>query len=141
MYRVIKEVRWEAAHRLLNYKGKCANIHGHSYRAIFTFESNKLDENGMVIDFTILKKALQTWLDEYWDHSLILNKLDPLIDSIKDLRNSVDTKIYLFDGNPTAENMARALFSIANNIFKPNVYFVSVEVFEGRKSSAVYIIR
>ena len=140
MYKVIKEVRWEAAHRLLNYEGKCANIHGHSYRAIFTFGSNNLDENGMVIDFTILKKELQAWLDQYWDHALILNKLDPLIDVIR------DNKVYIFDGNPTAENMARSLFSVANSIFGTDVkkgsgfYLVSVEVFEGPKSSAMYTL-
>ena len=134
MYKVIREVNWEAAHRLLRYKGKCANIHGHSYRAIFTFGSDKLDENGMVIDFTILKKELQAWLDKYWDHALMLNKLDPLT-------NIIGTRIYLFDGNPTAENMARSLFSIANNMFKPDVHLVSVEVFEGLKSSATYTLK
>jgi len=143
VYKVIKEVKWEAAHRLLNYKGKCANIHGHSYRAIFTFGSNNLNEDGMVVDFTILKKELQGWLDKYWDHALILNKLDPLT---MDHNVISANKLFILDGNPTAENMTRFLFDAANNIFGTDVkkgsgfYLVSVEVFEGSKSSAMYTL-
>lgn len=134
MYKVVKEVRWEAAHRLLNYEGKCANIHGHSYRAIFTFESNDLDEKGMVIDFTVLKRKIQGWIDDNWDHALILNCKDLLLDVIGTHRH------FTIDGNPTAEKMAENLFYYFRPEFQ-NVNLVSVEVFEGPKSSAIYTLR
>ena len=131
MYQVTKEIEWSAAHRLLNYKGKCANIHGHSYRAIFTFEGNTLDENGMVIDFTILKEKIQKWIDENWDHALILSHEDPLLNITK------TNKHFIINGNPTAENMAEFLFYYFRTEFT-RISLISVEVFEGLKSSAIY---
>lgn len=131
MFKVVKEVRWEAAHRLLDYVGKCANIHGHSYRAIFTFESKNLDKKGMVIDFSTLKRKIQGWLDEHWDHALILSNKDPLLNVIS------ANKYYVLDGNPTAEKMAELLFEHFNAVFS-YITLVSVEVFEGSKSSAIY---
>ena len=134
MYKVVKEVRWEAAHRLLRYEGKCANIHGHSYKAIFTFESNDLDEKGMVIDFTVLKEKIQGWIDGNWDHALILNVADNFKNIIK------TNKYFAISGNPTAEKMAEFLFYYFRPEFQ-NVNLVSVEVFEGLKSSAIYTLR
>lgn len=133
MFKVTKEVRWEAAHRLLNYEGKCANIHGHSYRAIFTFESKSLNEKGMVIDFKILKEKIQGWLDENWDHALILCDPDPLLKAV----SVSGHRHYALNGNPTAENMAEFLFLLFEPAF-PGITLVSVEVFEGSKSSAIY---
>lgn len=134
MYKVVKEVRWEAAHRLLGYEGKCANIHGHSYRAIFTFESNDLDEKGMVIDFTVLKEKIQGWIDKNWDHALILNCKDLLLNVIGTHRH------FTIDENPTAEKMAEFLFYYFRPEFQ-KVNLVSVKVFEGLKSSAIYTLR
>lgn len=137
MFKVVKEVRWEAAHRLLDYEGKCANIHGHSYRAIFTFKSafgfekSELNKDGMVIDFSILKEKIQGWIDTYWDHALILCAKDPLVNIIYSQR------YFVLDGNPTAENMAELLFNYFRSSFR-NIDLVSVEVFEGTKSSAIY---
>lgn len=137
MYKVVKEVRWEAAHRLLNYAGKCAYLHGHSYRAIFTFVSSldfeKLNKDGMIVDFSILKEKIQRWLDENWDHSCILNEADPLM-------NILGSRVCVIQGNPTAENMAKFLFDNFRLAFF-EITLVSVEVFEGLKSSAVYMNR
>jgi 6-pyruvoyltetrahydropterin/6-carboxytetrahydropterin synthase len=147
MYKVTKEVKWEAAHRLLGYKGSCGNIHGHSYKAIFTFEAKELDEMGMVLDFSYIKREIKNWIDINWDHSLILYDKDPLVRLL-----SEKTKIFTLQGNPTAENMAKHLFhlfyivtnwgpnhfgsSIQQGVSK--IKFVSVEVFETLTSSAIY---
>ena len=36
--KVAKEFRWEMAHRLQHHKGKCSNLHGHSYKMIVEFK-------------------------------------------------------------------------------------------------------
>ena len=59
MYRVTKEIWFCYGHRLLNYNGKCANLHGHNGKAVITIETAQLDSLGMVIDFTDIKKI---WL-------------------------------------------------------------------------------
>lgn len=62
------EMYFDAAHYLPNYKGKCANIHGHTYRVIV--EISGITKNGMLVDFTILKKEIKSVIDQL-DHTLL----------------------------------------------------------------------
>lgn len=64
------------AHRQHKHKGHCRLIHGHSWDFKFTFAAAKLDDNGFVIDFGALK-PLKAWIDEKFDHTLVLNQDDP----------------------------------------------------------------
>lgn len=100
MQSVTKSLHFCAGHRLYQYNGACSNIHGHNYRVEITI-AGEPDELGMVLDFKTIKATIGKWLDENWDHALLLNKDDPLI---------IDTKTFRTDGNPTAEYMARYLF-------------------------------
>lgn len=87
-------------------------IHGHNY--IVTVElvadSSTLNQDGMVIDFKLMKKELHQFFDKY-DHSMILQKDHPLVGVY--LRNYKDhyidleqTRLFVWDQNPTAEYMA-----------------------------------
>ena len=137
MFKVVKEVRWEAAHRLFPYIGRCANIHGHSWRAIFTFQKENVNDTGMVIDFTNVKKVVRKWIDAKWDHACILCYVDPLVTSL----NITDNKIFTLGGNPTSENMAKFLFDFFTKTFQgidSELKLESVEVFESATSSAIY---
>ena len=83
MYRVTKRMEISGAHFLkLDYESKCSSLHGHNWIITVTVESETLDRNGMVVDFS----------------------------KIKDVVNQLDHKCIndvLGDINPTAENMAR----------------------------------
>lgn len=82
MYYVKKSLEVSAAHSLeLDYESKCENLHGHNWNIDIYLKSEKLDSNGMVMDFTIIKKR-------------IMDKMDH-----KNLNE-------VFDFNPTAENIA-----------------------------------
>jgi len=48
---------FDAAHYLPGYDGKCANVHGHTYRLGVNLEG-KVNENGIVIDFAELKSIV-----------------------------------------------------------------------------------
>ena len=67
-----KEFRFEAAHKLPNHDGKCARLHGHSWRGVVYVAGNALVENGpqegMVIDYGTIKSYLQPLVDGYLDH-------------------------------------------------------------------------
>jgi len=106
------KVHFDAAHRLIGHKGKCNNLHGHTYSLEVTVVADKLDELGMVVDFSILKGEIKSWIDTYFDHNVILWSQD------KDLGESIAAvtkqKIYYMPYNPTAENMA---FYLKSNIF------------------------
>lgn len=83
MYEVIKSFEISAAHRLvLPYDSKCTNLHGHNWQITVYLKSETLNENGMVMDFTLIKKKIQ----DKFDHKVI---------------NDV------VDFNPTAENLAK----------------------------------
>ena len=64
MFRVTKEIHFCYGHRLLNYAGKCRHLHGHNGRAVITLEADALDELGMVLDFSRLKRVVGGWIDE-----------------------------------------------------------------------------
>ena len=102
MFIVKKRMEIAGAHRLnLNYESKCANLHGHNWIVTVWCKSQTLDANGMVIDFTHIKREVQEKLDHKF-----LNDVVPF--------------------NPTAENIAKW---VCEQI--PHCYRVSVQESEG----------
>ena len=59
-----------AAHRLESYKGKCEALHGHNFTVEAIFEGEKIDGDGMLVDFAILKGYLREVLSEL-DHTYL----------------------------------------------------------------------
>jgi 6-pyruvoyltetrahydropterin/6-carboxytetrahydropterin synthase len=59
---------FEAAHRLPWHPGKCAGLHGHSYRLDVTV-AGPLDDNGIVVDFDNLHAIVNDQVIDQWDHS------------------------------------------------------------------------
>ena len=53
-----KYFKFDAAHNLVHYHGKCEKLHGHTYHMSVTLKGTP-DEEGMVFDFTELKKAVK----------------------------------------------------------------------------------
>jgi 6-pyruvoyltetrahydropterin/6-carboxytetrahydropterin synthase len=62
-----KDFTFDAAHRLEQYHGKCEALHGHTYRLEVTLEGMP-DEEGMVMDFLVLKDLVKTHVLSYLDH-------------------------------------------------------------------------
>ncbi len=108
MFRVTREIDFCYGHRLLNYDGKCKHLHGHNGLAIITIEAEKLDERGMVLDFTDIKQVVSRWIDENLDHRMILQRDDPIVPVLE----AHGEPLYLMDSNPTAENIAKLIFDI-----------------------------
>jgi 6-pyruvoyltetrahydropterin/6-carboxytetrahydropterin synthase len=100
-------IGFDSAHRIIGHKGKCRMLHGHRYTLEATFESNQLNELGMVIDFGIIKQKLNNWLNSNWDHNTILNIKDQKLGNL--ISNITGQKIFYLNENPTAENMANFL--------------------------------
>lgn len=83
MYYVSKRMEISACHSLtLSYESKCQNLHGHNWVITVFCKAEELNQDGMVVDFSHIKKAIHARLD----HGN-LNELLPF--------------------NPTAENMAK----------------------------------
>ncbi len=138
------EVKFDAAHRLSNYKGQCSRLHGHTYRVIVTVKSKKLNNWGAVMDFGDLKKIFKKVIEDKYDHKTIL--------LLEDSENQAFSKVVNEDWitwmnkNPTAENMARDIWKNLTphlqrfkNINKlKGIKLDSVTVYETTTNSATY---
>src|SRR5215210_2111888 len=109
MFRVTKEIHFCYGHRLLNYAGKCRNLHGHNGKAVITLEAPDLDALGMVVDFSDIKRKGGVWIDEELDHRMRLHHDDPALPELRRLGEPV----VVLDVNPTAENIARLIYDHA----------------------------
>jgi 6-pyruvoyltetrahydropterin/6-carboxytetrahydropterin synthase len=70
---------FESTHRLPHLPGKCISLHGHSWWAETTVTAPSPDEDGVVVEFGPLKKALRAWIDDHVDHGVLLGPNDPLV--------------------------------------------------------------
>lgn len=115
MLYITRILEFDAGHRLVGHEGKCRHLHGHRYKAEIVVSADSLDSIGRVIDFSVIKEKVGGWIDVNWDHNLLLNAKDPLAmigsDTIKSLVG--DRPPYLFANNPTAENIAKELFTVS----------------------------
>lgn len=71
------------AHRQPKHSGHCALIHGHNWTWTFTFAAETLDECGFVVDFGKLK-FLRKFLEDTFDHALVLSHDDPHLTKLLD---------------------------------------------------------
>ena len=131
MYSVRTEGSFDAAHFLANYQGKCRNLHGHRWRVIIEVKSETL-ENGMVIDFTEIKKDLKDMLEQY-DHSLIIEE-NTASEKLLEALNEDDYKINIVKFRPTAESFAHFFFSE----LKKKYNISKVKVYETPNNCAIY---
>jgi 6-pyruvoyltetrahydropterin/6-carboxytetrahydropterin synthase len=147
MYSIKKHFKFEASHRLMCMKEghPCRNLHGHSYVVFVEIKVDgmeNLENPNMIIDFSKLK-SFQKWLDENYDHALILNPADKLYDVMKSFDEEMKV-CTIPNGDPTAENMAVFFTDIVDTIANPyvsgkvNKYIITVEVFETVGNSASF---
>lgn len=131
MFTIVKQLDFAYGHRLLNYDGKCRHLHGHNAKVEIVLAGDELDERGMVVDFGDVKRAMNAWIDEHFDHRMLLNKKDPLIPLLEEQGEP----LYLMDGNPTAEGIARHLHTVARELGFP---VQEIRFWESPSSLAVY---
>lgn len=106
MFRVTREIQFCYGHRLLNYEGKCRYLHGHNGIAVISIEAERLDDRGMVLDFSDIKRVVSGWIDDSLDHRMILCKDDPAVPTLREMGEP----LFLIDANPTAENIAKLIY-------------------------------
>lgn len=124
-----------AGHRVYGHESKCSNLHGHNYRIHFKCEGRK-DELGRVVDFSVIKKKLCMWLEDHWDHKMLLWENDPICLSL----HKIDPDgVVIVPFNPTAENMCDYLLNVvgAFQMMNEACTLVEVRIEETAKCSAV----
>jgi 6-pyruvoyltetrahydropterin/6-carboxytetrahydropterin synthase len=127
------------AHRLYGYVGKCQRLHGHNYGITFMLQGKDLNDQGMLIDFGQVKQRLGQWLDDNWDHRLMLYSKDEMAKAIPP-KFKKDYGIITVPFNPTAEGMAHYLLhKICAVTFGPEskIQVIAVEVEETQNCRAI----
>lgn len=106
----VRQIGFDAGHRVFGHESKCATFHGHRYTAEVYCKALDLDKIGRVIDFSVIKERIGGWIDQHWDHAMIVWEKDADVEKIKEL--SGFKKPFISDFNPTAENMAEFLLKV-----------------------------
>ena len=120
MYEIRIKSDFAAAHNLRDVGGKCESLHGHNFTVEVAVESEGLGEQGMVMDFRVLKAKTLGILDNLDHH--YLNELP------------------FFKGtNPSSENLAAYIFAeIARQVDQGSRRVSWVSVWESETSQATY---
>jgi len=120
MYEILIKGDFSSAHNLRGYKGRCEELHGHSWKVEARFEKEGLNDIGISVDFVTLKSRLK----------YILKKLD----------HTYLNKIEVFKTiNPSAENIARFIYTrLKSSIKEKGLFLKSLSVWESDTSCATY---
>ena len=121
MYSISVEGRFSSSHFLNDYDGDCARIHGHNWKVQVEVRGNHVADDGMLMDFTVLKKELDAVAAEF-DHTII-----------NDHAYFKDNRI-----NPTAETLAHYFCLRLEACVHPNRIH-RVSIFETDDTIASYL--
>ena len=118
MYTLKKSFKVETGHVLdTSYMGECQRFHGHSAKIVVSVCALGLNEDGMVMDFKLLKELFKPLYDKL-DHRFLISErkakrlLYPCEGDIGAL--CADFGIEVVSFNPTAENIAKWLYDSFN---------------------------
>lgn len=120
MFRLKVVSFFSAAHSLREYYGECEAVHGHNWKVEVVIEKGQLNEQGLAIDFKILKSKVNEVLDEL-DHKNI---------------NEIE---FFKKNNPSSENIARYIYGrMSESLKQTGCKVKEVTVWEQRDYSATY---
>jgi 6-pyruvoyltetrahydropterin/6-carboxytetrahydropterin synthase len=137
--RVTKQFGFEMSHALLNYDGLCRNIHGHSYKLQITVSGEPINQSGnpkdgMVIDFSLLKKIIQEQIVRHLDHSLMINENAP-IDKLNALGQMYE-RHQVVPFQPTSENLVVFIAEKVKPLLPEHIELFCVRLYETANSFA-----
>ncbi|MBN2159181.1 MAG: 6-carboxytetrahydropterin synthase QueD [Spirochaetes bacterium] len=119
MYRLVIHDYFSSAHQLRGYRGKCEGVHGHNWRVEVEVEGERLNDIGLLMDFTDLKRILKEVVDPL-DH-VMLNEVDGFRDN-----------------NPSSELIARHIYNRVKERLPADISVAAVTVWESENAKAVY---
>jgi 6-pyruvoyltetrahydropterin/6-carboxytetrahydropterin synthase len=137
--RVTKEFSFEMAHALWNYDGPCRNVHGHSYRLFVTITGVPVDDpedpkNGMVIDFSDLKRIVKKEIVTVFDHAVVVSR------RFDKEKTEMFTKMFgntvLVDYQPTCENLVSDFAGRIARLLPSGMQLHSLKLYETATSFA-----
>lgn len=143
---VTKEIEIDMGHAVTYHNSKCRHAHGHRYLIRACVDGNVIDEkghssDGMVIDFSDLKRIMMDKIDAYYDHAFVIWEGDPRAELYKEaheLWHNDANRFHIVDFIPTAENLAAHWFRILDPFLKEEgIKLYELQVYETPTSCAI----
>ena len=141
--RITKEFTFETGHALHGYDGLCKNVHGHSYKLSVSVKGRPINDpnhvkNGMVIDFSDLKKIVKEEIVVPFDHATVLNINTPH----KELADEMEQrghKILRVNYQPTSEMLVTDFAEKISARLPKNIVLVGLKLRETETSFAEWL--
>lgn len=135
------EVGLSCCFRQWRAESHCRHLHGYALAIRFEFEADELDVRNWVVDFGSLK-GLKGWLEDTFDHTLLVAEDDPLKDELCMLAGLDVAKVLVVPATG-CERFAQYVFECAevwlrDNGYAPRCRVALVEVREHGANSAIY---
>ena len=134
---ITRRLEFDAGHRIPNHNSQCKHLHGHRYAIEITLSGNVIEtegvsEQGMVMDFSDVKRIAKERVVDAWDHAFLVYRGDLVV--LDFLRTLPDHKTVVLDIIPTAENLAKVAFEVLDgaycNIFGNDLRLERVRLYE-----------
>ncbi|MFA6901738.1 MAG: 6-carboxytetrahydropterin synthase QueD [Gallionellaceae bacterium] len=118
---ITRRLEFDAGHRIPNHNSQCKHLHGHRYAleitlsgAIITLEG--VSEQGMVMDFSDVKRIAKEQVVDAWDHAFLVYRGDTAV--LEFLNSLAGHKTIVLDVVPTAENLALVAFKLLDRAYR-----------------------
>jgi len=116
----------------------CQYLHGYDLEFVATFKG-LLDDKNWIIDFGLFKNnGIKSQLDYLFDHTTIVDKNDPHIDTFRLLQSSDIIQLRIID-DVSCEKFAQLVFLIiSKTINNDRVKCIKVQCLENNNNSASF---
>ena len=120
---ITRRLEFDAGHRIPSHASQCRHLHGHRYAIEITLSGDVIttegvSEQGMVMDYSEVKRIAKEQLVDAWDHAFLVYRGDKIVlDFLNSLPNH---KTVVLDRPPTAENLALRAFQLLNSAYHHN---------------------
>ena len=118
---ITRRLEFDAGHRIPSHHSKCRHLHGHRYAIEVTLSGSIITEagaaeQGMVMDYSEVKRIANVALVDLWDHAFLVYRQD--LNVLQFLQSLDDHKTVVLDTPPTAENLALTAFRILDAAYR-----------------------
>lgn len=134
---ITRRLEFDAGHRIPNHNSQCKHLHGHRYAIEITLSGDLIategaSEQGMVMDFSDVKRIAKEKVVDAWDHAFLVYRGDRAVCDF--LASMPGHKTVVLDVVPTAEHLAQAAFDILNaayqDVYGNNLRLERVRLYE-----------
>ncbi len=118
---ITRRLEFDAGHRIPNHVSQCKHLHGHRYALEITLSGDVItqegtSEQGMVMDFSDVKRIAKEELVDAWDHAFLVYRGDKTV--LDFLESLPGHKTVVLNAVPTAENLAMLAFVRLNDAYR-----------------------